>query len=1072
MPEAVTFKSVGFGHECIVFKAFNPDEERDAEGKWTSGGGDTSEGQMTVGAKAETWQDDKSVNYRQRCKKCDEFMDNNCTGIVLSSMGGSDLEDTRGVTGPQVKALEGYSDGDYQFINEGLRDGEIVLGAKSEADEKQATAIQAAIDKNTVGQQYVGFRGIGDSKLAKQIAGMAPGQTFSDNAFVSTSLVADVARGFAGASNVEFHITVPSGSHAVGLAGEEGEILLGGGSTFRIDAVRSGTGRELKTVVEATYIGADPYKSGKLKKAARSKVKSQGKFTWSVGDITFHPAPNAKKAVVFKSVGFGQETIMWKAPKPARINWADHPDHAIHAAIVAYYGPKLAEAMRASVSGIHQAIAAAQRNYATATKAAPSEPTPADNAAQDAVRANVSISNQQTLAVLRQMLAASALAATYNAAVQIGAGAKVLNGLEDVAAEINWDAWEPGWAEAADLARFGGLRTLLNAAKVTIKYMDDNSIDRIGNTLADGLADGSPVQTIANNMLAVVTNNMTGPDGEPDPNLLAPPDRAFLIANTEASRAMSEAAVDTYAANGIAKWEWLAEDDDRTCDECEGNNQQEFEVGGDDPRPPAHPRCRCVVLPVVDLSDVEVPAVVPDDEAPDDEAAAKANVGELVAAKAFNPDEPRGADGRWGATNTETTNSLRSLADVATRQGRDAKTAEDLQHVAAVHEQLAASHAEEAASMRQAAEAARADGHPGTADNLERTAAAHEAAASAHADAAKSWGAAQSGETSSARSASNDAYRLSTQAHITATDVAANEGKAMAAEARAASGFVAAVGPSAPAGANYQFTSMDEAVQHFAGLGIAVDAAGLTAIGTTPEHMSTIANAVSDMNDKYPGVTDELTRIQAAPKAGNGVMSEITASRAGGDTTLNVTPYACRVANDPAYAAAIYAAADRFANPSGPLVQGSVYDLYAHEMGHVVQRMPMADGQRALGGVLRATGYTNDSNPHVAALMAAGYVSEKGTLRTAQIKKDLAEYASRNNLEFHSEMVALFNNPEKFAALAPEVQAKVLAYQKALNEAVGTNVLKAASSDTEADTISEYWDIDWDALNRKFGYKD
>jgi hypothetical protein len=236
--------------------------------------------------------------------------------------------------------------------------------------------------------------------------------------------------------------------------------------------------------------------------------------------------------------------------------------------------------------------------------------------------------------------------------------------------------------------------------------------------------------------------------------------------------------------------------------------------------------------------------------------------------------------------------------------------------------------------------------------------------------------------------------------------------------------------------------------------------------------MASIANAVSDMNEKYPGVVEQLDRIEAYPKAAKGVVAAITAT---GPTTLLVTPYGCRIASDPEYGADVFGKADKFVNPEGTLLQGSVYDMYAHEMGHVIQRMPIGpNGERSLAATLKVTRYDDDTNPHVAALRAAGYVTEGGSLRQKEITKDLAKYASSNNLEFHSEMVGLFNNPDRFNSLPEEVQNKLLAYQKTLNETAGTNVLKAEADaeSTNSNIIEEHWPIDWDAINRKYGYDD
>lgn len=750
-----------------------------------------------------------------------------------------------------------------------------------------------------------------------------------------------------------------------------------------------------------------------------------------------------------------------KATKAAksRIDWADHPYHEIHERIVDHYKPKIQRVMAQSIRGIDEAVATAKRKYDAeqdATKATGDTPkmTAAQRAAQAAVEAHITVNSKNLTELMHQLLADGIVSAGHATAEDVGG--KMLWGLGEELTSVDWATWEPGWAKAADLTRGGGLARLLETAKATVKDMDANTLRWLGNVLADGLDAGSSSVEIARAMDEVVDN----------------PDRALLIANTEVSRAMSEATVDTYAANDIEQWEWLSEQDERTCDFCLDKDGQQYDVGGDDPRPPEHPRCRCVVLPVVaEPTQEEMDAA--NGTGGDDTEEADEEVGtEKSLAKEWSEDDhPRGPDGRFGATDMETTANLRSQAEATIKQAQTAKTTDDFAQVAVTHEQLRDSHTKEAASMNRAAALARTNGQRATANNLERTALEHRNAADRHDDAASRWKAAvRSNDASSARSATRDAYMRTADVHNSARSMSEEENKIAASETRETSGFKSAVGPSAPAGANYKFSSMDDAVAHFEALGISVDAVGLTRIGTTPEHMATIANAVSDMNEKYPGVVEQLDRIQAHPSPSKGVLAAVTVS---GPTALYVTPYGCRVASDRDYGTAVFEVGSKFLNPEGTMLTASMRDVYYHEMGHVLQRMPVGpNGERSLSGTLSS--YRDNNNPHVEALRAAGYITESGNLRYGQITKDLAEYASTDNLEFHSEVVALFNHPERFNRLPEEVQTKLLAYQTTLNEMVGTNVLKAeADAETpQTNVIDEHWPIDWDAINRKYGYDD
>jgi SPP1 gp7 family putative phage head morphogenesis protein len=74
--------------------------------------------------------------------------------------------------------------------------------------------------------------------------------------------------------------------------------------------------------------------------------------------------------------------------------------------------------------------------------------------------------------------------------------------------------------------------------------------------------------------------------------------RAERIARTEIIAASSQGAVETYKELGITHSEWYPALDERECELCET-------LAGDHPleekyTPPAHPNCRCVLLPVID----------------------------------------------------------------------------------------------------------------------------------------------------------------------------------------------------------------------------------------------------------------------------------------------------------------------------------------------------------------------------------------------------------------------------------------------------------------------------------------
>ncbi len=75
--------------------------------------------------------------------------------------------------------------------------------------------------------------------------------------------------------------------------------------------------------------------------------------------------------------------------------------------------------------------------------------------------------------------------------------------------------------------------------------------------------------------------------------------RAVLIARTETNRANNQTAEDQYRKYGVQKVKWLATPDERECDVCGAHDGEVYEIS-DHPEIPAHPNCRCVLLPVVE----------------------------------------------------------------------------------------------------------------------------------------------------------------------------------------------------------------------------------------------------------------------------------------------------------------------------------------------------------------------------------------------------------------------------------------------------------------------------------------
>ena len=283
---------------------------------------------------------------------------------------------------------------------------------------------------------------------------------------------------------------------------------------------------------------------------------------------------------------------MAKAKTPA---WSEQVVVQRQKALADHYAPLIGKAIYAGLSGIPAAIKQAQAKYAAATKAAGNasgagKPAPATTAATQAVSNTVKVNQSQAEQILRYLYGDSYLAGAQAAGAQIGDGATMIPSVSKYVGDIDWDAWEPGDAHVASYLADGGLSNLLDEGGIDIKSLlgdiYQSALDRLGNTMADGIASGLNVDQIASSIEDQVSAN------------------AYMIANTETARATSAATMDTYDENDVEKFNWLAEDD--ACQTCRDNaDDGPYNVGSqgtddsDAPEQPEHPNCRCCYLPVI-----------------------------------------------------------------------------------------------------------------------------------------------------------------------------------------------------------------------------------------------------------------------------------------------------------------------------------------------------------------------------------------------------------------------------------------------------------------------------------------
>lgn len=218
------------------------------------------------------------------------------------------------------------------------------------------------------------------------------------------------------------------------------------------------------------------------------------------------------------------------------------------------------------------------------------QPQPTDNPTQDRTRArswiilNVYLNDEP----LRQTVMrawAEAYVLGQAAADEWIKKTKEANKADDI--EVNWDNWKPGdKATALLLNPTKGFEAYLQSTGGAsyFKKFNKETIVNLGTALSDSIALGLDAESAA---------VMIGQH-------VASPSRALTIAITEQNRAMSFGSIQRYKEAGLQKMEWAVSD---PCDICAKNDGQVIVIGqsfaSGDQQPPAHPHCRCVLLPVI-----------------------------------------------------------------------------------------------------------------------------------------------------------------------------------------------------------------------------------------------------------------------------------------------------------------------------------------------------------------------------------------------------------------------------------------------------------------------------------------
>jgi SPP1 gp7 family putative phage head morphogenesis protein len=215
-------------------------------------------------------------------------------------------------------------------------------------------------------------------------------------------------------------------------------------------------------------------------------------------------------------------------------------------------------------------------------------PHTSKNPTQDRARArswallNMRINNEPLLEILQRSWADAFVLGQAYGDEQIMRAREAKKAAQDY---VDWDNWKPGDAATATLIRPPkAFQELLGRARVTIKDLDQTGYDRVGTALADSIEQG-----LSDTRAARLINDAIGS-----------PARALSIAITETNRAMSYGAISRYKEAHLEQMEWETSD---PCPTCAMNSGAKVNIGGTFPSgaemPPAHPHCRCALLPVI-----------------------------------------------------------------------------------------------------------------------------------------------------------------------------------------------------------------------------------------------------------------------------------------------------------------------------------------------------------------------------------------------------------------------------------------------------------------------------------------
>jgi SPP1 gp7 family putative phage head morphogenesis protein len=142
-------------------------------------------------------------------------------------------------------------------------------------------------------------------------------------------------------------------------------------------------------------------------------------------------------------------------------------------------------------------------------------------------------------------------------------------------------------------------------AEQTLEFAQDvveREREGLRAVLAEGIAEGDSIPQIGARIKEYFADGMHITDEDGNVQRVVPQDTWIeQVARTETTRAFTGGLLDIFYAAKVAKIQWLAADDERTCDQCEALDGEIVALGDNFPgsdfdSPPGHPSCRCVVV--------------------------------------------------------------------------------------------------------------------------------------------------------------------------------------------------------------------------------------------------------------------------------------------------------------------------------------------------------------------------------------------------------------------------------------------------------------------------------------------